>query len=263
VLAQAAQKAGKPAENQDARLAQLWKQLWRVEVSDCSGVNPWLAEVQFALERNPKMLSAIDMLAQELKGGLGWKNAQVNLTTGTTEDKPAMAESWPAVDAPVEVSNVTVGVDGREVKTTWLQIAPKRWRVQIAFGAASPDNDPFGRELKVTFPHFAKVIEYSPALLDDVVRSYPFSAFSFKDDHVWLPIPNGIVGLGNGWYVVKHARSEHVAARINLTQWSIGFWDETVPLALAPIWQFEVVSGTSADALAVAKELNIAPTVNL
>ena len=115
----------------------------------------------------------------------------------------------------------------------------------------------------MTFPRFANVIEYSPGLLDDVVRTYPFSAFSFKDDHVWLPIPNGIVGLGNGWYVIKHARSEHVAARINFTAPTIGFWDETVPLALTPTWQFDVLKGTADDALKVGLELNIAPTVNL
>ncbi len=263
VLAAAAKKAGKSVENQDARLAQLWKQLWRVEVSDCSGVNPWLAEVQFALERNPKILGDIDVLATELKTGLGWKNAQVNLAAATAEDKAAVAETWPTVDAPADVSTVTVKVDGRDVKTTWLQVSPTRWRVQIAFGAASADNDPFGRELKVTFPRFANVIEYSPGLLDDVVRTYPFSAFSFKDDHVWLPIPNGIVGLGNGWYVIKHARSEHVAARINFTAPTIGFWDETVPLALTPTWQFDVLKGTADDALKVGLELNIAPTVNL
>ncbi len=263
VLAEIAQKAGKPAADQDARLAKLWKDLWRVEVSDCSGVNPWLAEVQYALDHNPLILADAKQLATELKTALGWTHARVDLAARTAEDKPAVAESWPTVDAPADVSTVTVTVDGRTATTTWLQIAPKHWRLKVAFSASTPENDPFGRELKVNFPRFADIVAYSPGLMDDVVRSYPFSAFEFQDDHVWLPVPNGLIGLGNDWYVIKHARLENLAARVNVTTPTIGFWDETVRLDLAPTWQFDVLQGTAADALAVANALNIAPTVDL
>ena len=80
---------------------------------------------------------------------------------------------------------------------------------------------------------------------------------------MWLPVPNGLIGLGNDWYVIKHARLENLAARVNVTTPTIGFWDETVRLDLAPTWQFDVLQGTAADALAVANALNIAPTVDL
>ena len=262
VLAEVAQKAGKGVASQDQRLAKLWKDLWRVEVSDCSGVNPWLAEVQWALDHNPLIIADAKQLAAELKTALGWTHAHVDLNGRTAVDAPAQAESFPTVEPPADVSTVTVTVDGRTVTTKWLQIAPKRWRLLVTFGAASADNDPFGRELKVTFPRFVDVIEYSPGLLDDVVRSYPFSAFEFKDDHVWLPVPNGLIGLGKNWYVVKHARRENLAARVNVLAPEIAFSDETVRLELTPTWQFELLQGTAADALAVATQLNTAPLVD-
>ncbi len=264
VLAEVAAKQGKGLANQDARLDALWKGLWRVEVSDCSGVNPWLAEIQYALDHNPLLLADAHLLATDLKTALGWTHAQVDLGARTAADiAPPPTQAWPTVDAPADVSNVTVTVDGRTVATKWLQITPTRWRLVVTFGAASPDNDPFGRELKVTFPRFADVVEYSPGLLDDVVRSYPFSAFKFQEDHVWLPVPNGLIGLGKSWYVVKHARLENLAARVSVTTPEMAFSDETVRLDLAPTWQFDVLQGTATDALAVAKELNIAPVVDL
>ncbi len=262
-LADNAAKMGKGVATQDARLAKLWKDLWRAEVSDCSGVNPWLAEVQWALDHNPIIAADAKQLAKELRQSLGWTHARVDLGAGTAVDQPPVAENWPTVDAPADVSTVTVGVDGRTYTMKWLQISPTRWRLLVSFTASSPDNDPFGRELKVNFPRFADQIEYSPALLDDVVRTYPFSAFVFQADHVWLPVPNGLIGLGKGWYVVKHARLENLAVRIDVTAPTVGFSDETVRLDLAPIWQFEVLQGTAADALAVAKSLNIAPIVDL
>ena len=266
VLADVAKDAGKLGPDGGAavmaQLAALWQRLWRVEVSDCSGVNPWLAEVQWALDHNPTIIADSKALAAQLRGLLGWQHARVLLGKRTASDTPPLAETWPTVDPPADVSTLTVKVDGRSVKQTWLQVAPKRWRLLVAFGAASPENEPFGRELKVLFPRFAEVIEYSPGLLDAEVRSYPLSAFAFKDDHVWLPVPNGLVGLGKGWYVIKHARLNNVAARIDVTKPWVEFWDETVRLDLAPTWQFELVAGTAADALAVAAEINVAPTVD-
>jgi hypothetical protein len=264
VLAEVAQQAGKSAANQDARLAKLWKDLWRVEVSDCSGVNPWLAEVQWALDHNPQIMLDAQQLATELKAALGYKySAHVDIAARTSVDQPLpFLPALPEVDPPADMTATKVEVDGRTVTVKWYKLGEKIWRMRIDFGAASADNDPFGRELKVTFPRFTDVIAYSPGLLDDVVRSYPFSAFEFQQDHVWLPVPNGLIGLGNGWYVVKHARLENLAARVNVKAPEIAFSDETVRLALAPTWQFEVLQGTAEDALAVAKHLNVAPTVD-
>ena len=76
-------------------------------------------------------------------------------------------------------------------------------------------------------------------------------------------MPNGLIGLGKGGYVVKHARLENLAVRVDLATPTIDFSDETVRLALTPTWQFDVLQGTAADALAVAKSLNIAPIVDL
>lgn len=268
VLAEVAQAAGKGVANQDARLAKLWKDQWRVEVSDCSGVNPWLAEVQWALDHNPLIIADCKQLATELKAALGWTHAHVDISARTAVDAPATVDNFATVDAPTDVSTVTVQVDTRTFTTKWLQISPTRWRLQLTFTAADPNDDPFGREIYVNFPRFADVIEYSPGLLDDVVRTYPFSAFEFQQDHVWLPVPNGLIGLGpasdgaGSWYVVKHARLENLAARVNLKAPTIAFSDETVRLDVAPTWEFDVLKGTAADALAVANELNIAPTVD-
>ena len=265
VLAEMAKGQGLVVPGLDNRTAKLWKDLWRAEVSDCSGVNPWLAEVQWALDHNPVIIADARQLGTDLKAAMGWKNAHVDPVSRTAVDQPPQgAPNWQTVDAPIDV---TVTVDGRTFKATWLQIdKDKRWRLQIAFSPSDPTDDPFGREIGVTFPHNGDAIEYSPALLDDEVRKYAYAAFTFQTDHIWVPIPNGLIGLGliggKNWYVVKHARSENLAARIDVKKPIITFSDETVRLDLAPTWQFEVLQGPAKDALAVAKELNIAPTVD-
>lgn len=267
VLAEVAQKAGKGLVDQDKRLTKLWKLLWRVEVSDCSGVNPWLAEVQFALDHNPQIIADAKKLAEDLKKSLGFAHAHVDLDQRTAVDALPDAENLQAVDPPSELSSVTVNAGGRKWKTTWQQVGMKHWRVQYAFTPSDPDMDPAGREIHIDFPHFEQTIEYSPALLDDVVRTYKYTdfeldSFNTGDYHVWLPVPNGLIGLGKGWYIIKHARLANTAVKIDFTVPIVSFADETLRLDLAPTWTYDVVEGTATEALKVARAVNIAPTVD-
>ena len=262
VLADVAQAAGKGVADQDKRLTALWRALWRVEVSDCSGVNPWLAEVQWALDHNPRIIADAQTLAGELKGKLGWKSALVDLATRTAVEGTLPAETLTPAEPPADVTAVEVTVTGRTFTTTWSQVAPKHWRLAVALSAADPDFDPAGREVSVSFPHLDDVIAYSPGLLDDVVRSYTYSQFTFQQDHVWLPVPNGLIALGNGFWVIKHARQNHVAARVALKTARIDFADETLPMTQPVTWSFDLVQGTAEQALTVAHALNDKPQVS-
>lgn len=281
VLVEHAVKAGKATAAHQQALRELWRDLWHAEVSDCSGVNPWLGEVQFGLARNAKILKGTEGLRNSLlasQGGDGTAvgGADVDLETRTVQLRSApLAKGTPA-DALPPAEPLAAGVepplfapvetDSRTVTKTWAKVplppgekGPERWRLTVQFGAACDDCTE-ARAAAVLFARTQDAIEYSPGLLETEVRSYPFSAFKFKQNKVFLPLPNGLIGLGDGWYAIKHVRVVHVALRVVPEDKVMAFVDTTIPLT-PTTWQFEVVHGTAAEALAIANRINIHPLV--
>jgi hypothetical protein len=254
----------------DPTLKTLWRELWRAQVSDCSGVNPWFGEVQFGLDTNAEVLAACQGLAGATSTGQGIAgHPRVDLATGavTAVDKflppPSGLEVEPATGPADPPLPVTVTTLDRKHAETWEGVGKDRWRLTVQIDKAScdpADCDPDVRVVNLTFPRKQDAIEYSPGLLEDQVRTYPFSVFSFSKGEAWLPLANGLLGLGDGWYVIKHVAQVHLAARVS-TGPTFDFQDETLPADHSATWVFEVFHGSQADALKIATRLNISPVV--
>lgn len=250
-------------------MAALWALVFRSQVSDCSGVNPWYGEVQFGLQTNQEILQkVIALLAKVHKNFTG--SVRVDLATGQVQvlDKnvppPGSLEVDPGtgpVEAPLAITVTTLDRPHAEI---WQTVAKDRWRLQIQLGVATCQPDDCEPDVRVASVQFARkqdAIEYSPGLLEDVVRTYPFSSFSFSKGEAWLPLPNGLLGLGDGWYAIKHTTTVHLAARVAPGSQTFDFVDETLPANVQATWVFEVFHGSQADALKLATRLNISPIV--
>ena len=117
------------------------------------------------------------------------------------------------------------------------------------------------RTVRVEFPTSDAVLRYSPGLIEDEVREYPLAGFAFEVGEVWLPLANGLIGLGGDRWVVKHNRVAHMGVRVSATDPHVDFVDQTLPEADGARWVFDIVDGDAALALDHANRINIDPIV--
>lgn len=243
----------------------LWDQVFHAEVSDCSGVNPWYGEVQFGLMTNKAIKRNVGTKCVDLLTG---KMADAALMKSVGVDGHGIAITYAlknpnfADKPPFEVIVTTAD---RLTKATWFSQGQDHSVLFLRLAPATCGNDcnSAQRKVEVAFPRLADTIEYSPGLIEDEVRTYPFSSFNFSDGEVWLPLANGLIGLGNGWYVIKHTSAVHVTARISPSDKFVRFIDETLPAQDGVDWFFDVFHGSQADALKWATRINLAPVVCL
>ena len=113
----------------------------------------------------------------------------------------------------------------------------------------------------MAFPRLAEEFSYSPGLMEDEVRTYAVTDFSWQMGEAWLPLANGLIGIGDGWWVLKHVRTMHIAARIRPKVALIDFVDAALQPPTAPKWRFTVFKGGAIAALALANRINIYPVV--
>ena len=261
LMADVLAKQGKTVPGLSDALRGVWEDVWHAEVSDASGINPWWAEVHYGLDHNARVAATCASWRAKILPLFGKTHVQVNLSAGTVTpiDGLPSIPAMPTVDAPFDIT-VTAAA-GRSVSQKWQSGGADNYWLTVSIGASTCGEDCFANELTVAFPRYEDVIRYSPALIEDQLRSYPFSAFNFVQGEAWLPLANGLIGLGKGWYAIKATRSVHVAARVAPKDATIVFADETLRDADTATWQFLVIKGDDAAALKAADSLNLHPTL--
>jgi hypothetical protein len=265
VLAEVAEADGKTHPNDfDSRLRTAWKHLLMAEISDTTGINPWPGEWEFGANHNRDAEAIVDALTTELKEILEWPYAWINVGEGTAEkmDDLPMPEPPPETDPPFDV---TVSAPTRVVEVRWYQMSGDRVEMHLTFGpmADPTSEDAPSRVVSATFPRHADALIYTPGLDEDRVVTQPFESFNFQDGRTYLPLANGLIGLGDDWWLIKHCTHVHLAAEVGATaeDRQIRFIDETAPRDAGETWLFSVIQGTEADALALARRINTHPSL--
>ncbi|MCB9727327.1 MAG: hypothetical protein H6744_00775 [Deltaproteobacteria bacterium] len=263
-LLDAARAKGADVSGLEPRMAAAWDELFHAEVSDATGVNPWRGEVLWCMRLNDKLMADTEAMRAELLALLGTPHASVDLRTGQVmplADLP-QPEPYSETTAPLDV---TVRADGRETTVRWLEVSPTVKRMELSVGVADPEatlcEGCDARTVRVEFPRTDDVLRYSPGLIEDEVREYPLSGFDLEVGEVWLPLANGLIGLGDGRYVVKHVRAGHMGVRVSGTDPHVDFVDQTLPEDDTAYWAFDVVEGDASTALDYANRVNIDPVV--
>ena len=106
---------------------------------------------------------------------------------------------------------------------------------------------------------------YSPALVEDQIVTIPFTEFDLFDDQIYVPLANGLIGVGADLWLLKYCRSVHTAARISYDdgKYMLQFIDETVPPGEQGSRRFYLLKGTAADAIQFARLMNTHPNLVL
>jgi hypothetical protein len=151
-----------------------------------------------------------------------------------------------------------VDAPGRAFTETWQRVSstPLTGRVEIVFSAGDGEQ---ARRIGVTFPGSLEEIQYCPALQEETPVSCTRSDFLW--DHYVLPLPNGMIALDDGRYVIKDTAVVHVGAFIYPDRGDVTFADETAQPGEPVTWVFYLVEGSLSEAVSAANRINIWPTL--
>jgi hypothetical protein len=266
VLLATAKAAGKDVAAIEASLATAWREALMAQVSDATGINPWPGEYVYGITHDAAARTGADAAVAALLAALAWPHAQVDVGAGTATrlDDVPVAEPPEEVDAPLAV---TVDAPSRTTDVRWYDTGTDRYELHLAFGSMADPSKPAdaaNRRVAVTFPRADDVVRYSPGLAEDEVAELDLSALVLQDGKIFLPLANGLLGLGDGWWVVKHNTTVHLAAVIREAEGlpdTVEFADETAIPGESRTWVFTVMKGTAAEALAFARRTNTDPVV--
>ncbi len=246
----------------DARLHQAWRDLWKAQVSDASGINPWKGEIYFGLKHNRLVEEAAAEVITTLKEALATPWVAIDTATGQITplaDRPA-PEPPEAAAAQLPLA---FGADAREVGERWYRAwtDTECYEIHLDFSAVTrpPAAGEQPRLLTLAVPRTEERIRYSPALIEDEVVDYGFDEFAWNRGDFYLPLANGLIGLGDDLWLIKDTRAMHLAARLAPDDDFVRFRDETVQPDESYFWRLLLCRGSAAEALAEATKLNIWP----
>lgn len=180
-------------------LADAWYHMLNVEVSDQTGWYPLPVEIRFAYDEIEAVRAALA------------KDGKLNLDE--LKKKAASAPTCGSV-VTTPLGIITRGKAAKAtVKWSTLDGRSDAWCVDVSWTGKGDG--------AVAFPWTAENIEYSPAMMEDIVRVIPVK--ELKGNVIHLALTNGLIGLGNGMYLVRDNNAGIVAARIDFPQKQIGF----------------------------------------
>jgi hypothetical protein len=126
-------------------------------------------------------------------------------------------------------------------------------------------DEQIGNYCGIVFPLWENRIIYSPSCLEDELKNHPMEHFQFP--RTTLPLPNGIIGIGNDTYIIKHNLhgNTHIGCTLNFqdpyrpTCGTAGFLVLNPPLDALYFWRFSLFRGTPQEVLDIGRQLNICP----
>jgi hypothetical protein len=239
--------------NIETEMGEAWRILSLGQVTDATGINPFRGEVEYGISHCAEAMRVARDVIEQSKSELGLTEVAIDTLAETATAGTAPADP-PVTSAPIVVD---IQSSGREFTETWYELDddPAIYKVEIEFAAGDFEQH---KNLQAIFPGTAGPIEITQALTEGETKLYDRAAFQF--DHFYLPLANGLIGLGDGLYLIKDQAYVHLGAEVTPTSPDITFRDETAWPHQAHSWIFYVVEGKTA-ALDLAEEINLRPTL--
>ncbi len=243
-------------QSMQAAVTSAWKDLLLAEGSDATGWNPWMAEKNFALAHAKTATAEANQVLESSAVASRLKPARV---------LPPLVDATAPLGATPEIAATGNGdsTPSRTATVTWKRRQGTNvWDLTVAFSAAKG-----ARTIGLAFPRTIDDLVVSQALDEDHVVDFPLANIAAHNgtdppQPVTAALPNGLIALGTNTFLILDTSSVHLCARLPKDEEVVRFTDATAPPD--PVtWHFEVLQGTSAEALAEATALNVAPAAVL
>ncbi|MBW2700925.1 MAG: hypothetical protein JRF33_08905 [Deltaproteobacteria bacterium] len=246
------------AEQKD-RLAGCWRDVLLAQVSDATGINPFVGEVQYGLAHAEAARTCALQIVHELAqlGQAAFLRIDTySRTVSDSDDKPG--ELLTAVEPLfTEAQGFEVLAPGRDVILSWQQVGDEEGLVRLRILTGPPADGE--RLIEVAFPMALQGFYLTPGLLENEAVYWPFLNFDFQDGRITLPLANGLIGLDDHLWLIKYTATVHVGATVVPGSGELRFVTDTLDPELGLDWTFYLFSGNEADALDLATRLNLHP----
>jgi hypothetical protein len=241
--------AKRSAIDASAELDAAWRLLALGQVTDATGINPFRGEMEYGIAHFTEALRVAREVIRRAKRALGETGmVAIDTASGEVSRDVAPAEPKAAAQGPFEPRITT---DARTTRVKWHELEPGHWTLSLEL-------DPGDGAVTLGIPGAMGDIVYTPGLTSGPVHA-PRSAFTF--DHFYLPLHDGLIGLGDGLWLVKDQAFMHLAARVEPKHGDVSFLEEAPPAGERQVWKVHVVRGDEATAARLAARINVTPKV--
>ena len=245
----------------DQTLEGCWRDVLLAQVSDASGINPFVREVEYGLEHAAAAATCANQVIAELGPKLGGPFIGIDTGSGlvmVADDQPVeLAQASEALF--LEGAGFSVEAAGRELSMVWEKMGLEEGITRLTVTVSDPDAGQ--RELEVAFPLTLNGFRLTPGLTDADSELHSFEAFDLLEGRITLPVANGLIGLDDDLWLIKQTDRVHIGATFAPDSGRVRFVDQTLDPAAGDEWVFWFVRGTEEQALALAKRLNLTPVV--
>ena len=218
-----AEKAGISWE----KLKPAWKHQLNAEVSDSTGWHPLPVEINYGHSESRKVIEIVKNLCPDCA------------------PEPLKFEYIPILpeEFPTKVS--VIGAREKELKFFKVKDQPELFALEVKFTA--------GPDTKISFPFTGSEIIYSPALLEDQLVKIPLE--QIKPRLHYLGLPNGLIGLKPGLWLIRDNRAGCVALGIDPEKEEVHFRVKKAG-GKEFFFRFYILEGAEEEALKFANSLN-------
>jgi hypothetical protein len=242
----------------DEALTACWKDMLLAEVTDATGINPFINEINYGLSHSTAARECADAVIMQVAPKLGGPYLQIDTDSGSVtevDDLPSEATT-PADPLFTETDGFEVNAPGRTTQVEWADLMGQDNVHKVTITASEPDNTQ--RTLEVVFPLNLEGFYLTPGLIEDDAFFHPMTEFEFQEGAISLPVANGLVGLDTDLWLIKQTSTVHIAATF-LMDGKVRFIDDTMDPEGSASWTFWILEGSKADALELANRLNLHP----
>lgn len=246
-------------------LRQAWEHLLLSEVSDSSGWDPWLVEVQYTDNEAATARKLVTMIMGQLRKLLvvpagGWRvdtrtGAVVSANVAAGGNSSAGGNSCAADSAggvPAALP-LNFSVKAERYSVSVRRLGDSVYRVDVAC------ERPADGAVEITFPTAAGGLRYSPSCGEE--RSVVIPA-NYPHDPAFA-LANGFIYLNNGYSLIKDCSVEHLAATWRVRERRMVFREELRQGNNTMHMRFFLVAGSAGRGLAFANGLNTYPVYRL
>ncbi len=254
------------AEEYRDRLLGCWRDILLAQVSDATGINPFINEIRYGLDHAEAARTCADEVIEELAELLGAEVLEIDTDTGEVEvlGRPRSRDEEPTDPFFTEAEGFAVEAPGRQVEVGWFAVGEGGDLTRLELVVSPPEDGE--RRVEVTFPLESEAFVLTPGLIEDRVVTWPFADFDFEEDldgRISVPAGNGLIGLGEDLWLIKQTDRVHIAATFQQGEPTVRFIEGTVPSDEGTTWVFWILEGSEAEALDFARTQNLWPTVTI
>ncbi len=242
----------------DGELAGCWRDMLLAEVTDATGISPFVNEVNYGLSHAAAAQECANAVIMQIAPRIGGPFLQIDTKSGfvaEVDDLPSET-TVPADPFLAETDGFAVSAPGRTTEVEWVDLLGQENIHKVTITASEPDAGQ--RTFEVAFPLDLDGFYLTPGLMEDDAFFYPFTDFEFEEGMISLPVASGLVGLDTNLWLIKQTSSVHIAATY-LMDGKVRFIDETLDPEEGAGWTFWIVEGSKEEALQLADRLNLHP----